>query len=63
MTNCRKQNDLPKGFQILQFDVPIAEHKYLELDLPMEFRVNRKFGITRVHIEEDARKVIHAGGD
>lgn len=56
--------DLPKGYQISQFDIPIAEHGYVELDLPVECGGgHRRFGITRVHIEEDAGKLIHAGAD
>ncbi|CAM6090010.1 unnamed protein product [Calypogeia fissa] len=56
--------DLPKGYQISQFDIPIAEHGYVELDLPVEFGGgHKKFGITRVHMEEDAGKLIHAGAD
>lgn len=54
--------DLPKGYQISQFDVPIAEKGYVDLDLPVEFGGgHRRFGITRVHIEEDAGKLIHSG--
>ncbi|KAF3772100.1 Glutamyl-tRNA(Gln) amidotransferase subunit B [Nymphaea thermarum] len=53
--------DLPKGYQISQFDVPIASHGYLDVDLPVEFGGgHRRFGITRVHMEEDAGKLIHA---
>lgn len=53
--------DLPKGYQISQFDVPIATGGYLDLDLPMEFGGgHRKFGITRVHMEEDAGKLLHS---
>lgn len=53
--------DLPKGYQISQFDVPIATGGYLDLDLPVEFGGgHRKFGITRVHMEEDAGKLLHS---
>ncbi|XP_018844433.1 glutamyl-tRNA(Gln) amidotransferase subunit B, chloroplastic/mitochondrial [Juglans regia] len=53
--------DLPKGYQISQFDVPIATGGYLDLDLPMEFGGGHwKFGITRVHMEEDAGKLLHS---
>lgn len=53
--------DLPKGYQISQFDVPIAEKGFVDLDLPVEFGGgHRRFGITRVHIEEDAGKLIHS---
>ncbi|EFJ14409.1 hypothetical protein SELMODRAFT_120349 [Selaginella moellendorffii] len=55
--------DLPKGYQISQFDIPIARHGSIEVDLPVEYGGgHRKFGITRVHIEEDAGKLVHAGG-
>ncbi|XP_021838210.1 glutamyl-tRNA(Gln) amidotransferase subunit B, chloroplastic/mitochondrial-like [Spinacia oleracea] len=55
--------DLPKGYQISQFDVPIATSGYVDLDLPLEYGGgHRKFGITRVHMEEDAGKLIHADG-
>lgn len=54
--------DLPKGYQISQFDIPIATGGYVDLDLPLEFGGgHRKFGITRVHIEEDAGKLLHSG--
>eukprot|EP00262_Sarcandra_glabra_P021469 TRINITY_DN9126_c0_g3_i2.p1 TRINITY_DN9126_c0_g3~~TRINITY_DN9126_c0_g3_i2.p1 ORF type:complete len:543 (+),score=104.33 TRINITY_DN9126_c0_g3_i2:149-1777(+) len=54
--------DLPKGYQISQFDVPIATGGFIDLDLPTEFGGgHRKFGITRVHMEEDAGKLMHSG--
>ena len=54
--------DLPKGYQISQFDVPIASGGYVDVDLPVEFGGgHRKFGITRVHMEEDAGKLLHTG--
>ncbi|KAL4284071.1 hypothetical protein GQ457_16G030160 [Hibiscus cannabinus] len=54
--------DLPKGYQISQFDIPIATGGYVDLDLPLEFGGgHRKFGITRVHMEEDAGKLLHSG--
>ncbi|XP_078429301.1 GLU-ADT subunit B [Wolffia australiana] len=53
--------DLPKGYQISQFDVPIAARGFLDVDLPLEFGGgHRRFGITRVHMEEDAGKLLHA---
>ena len=56
--------DLPKGYQISQFDVPIATRGFIEVDLPVELGGgHRKFGVTRVHMEEDAGKLIHAGND
>ncbi|CAK7327329.1 unnamed protein product [Dovyalis caffra] len=54
--------DLPKGYQISQFDIPIATNGYVDLDLPVEFGGgHRRFGITRVHMEEDAGKLLHSG--
>nr|XP_027116687.1 glutamyl-tRNA(Gln) amidotransferase subunit B, chloroplastic/mitochondrial-like [Coffea arabica]XP_027116688.1 glutamyl-tRNA(Gln) amidotransferase subunit B, chloroplastic/mitochondrial-like [Coffea arabica] len=54
--------DLPKAYQISQFDVPIAIGGYIDIDLPVEFGGgHRKFGITRVHMEEDAGKLLHTG--
>ncbi|XP_065635581.1 glutamyl-tRNA(Gln) amidotransferase subunit B, chloroplastic/mitochondrial [Quercus suber] len=53
--------DLPKGYQISQFEVPIASGGYIDLDLPVEFGGgHRRFGITRVHMEEDAGKLLHS---
>ncbi|KAF7151344.1 hypothetical protein RHSIM_Rhsim02G0163300 [Rhododendron simsii] len=54
--------DLPKGYQISQFDVPIATAGFVDVDLSVEFGGgHRKFGITRVHMEEDAVKLLHTG--
>ncbi|KAL3626499.1 hypothetical protein CASFOL_030048 [Castilleja foliolosa] len=54
--------DLPKGYQISQFDIPIASDGYVDIDLPVEFGGgHRKFGVTRVHMEEDAGKLLHTG--
>src|ERR1700735_5010191 len=50
--------DLPKGYQISQFDKPLAEHGYL--DVPANAGIKR-IGITRLHMEEDAGKSRHAG--
>ncbi|KAI5077144.1 hypothetical protein GOP47_0006968 [Adiantum capillus-veneris] len=56
--------DLPKGYQISQFDIPIFKNGAIDVDLPVEFGGgHRRFGITRVHMEEDAGKLVHAGGD
>ncbi|MFO7605587.1 MAG: Asp-tRNA(Asn)/Glu-tRNA(Gln) amidotransferase subunit GatB [Desulfurivibrionaceae bacterium] len=48
--------DLPKGYQISQFDLPIAEHGWVEIEV--EDQVKR-IGLTRIHMEEDAGKLIH----
>src|ERR1700691_1077683 len=66
--------DLPKGYQISQYDKPLAEHGYIEVpaakdragkqDLRTEnreLRTLKKIGITRVHLEEDAGKSLHEG--
>lgn len=50
--------DLPKGYQISQFDQPINGRGFLEFELRGE---KRKIGITRAHLEEDAGKLIHLG--
>jgi aspartyl-tRNA(Asn)/glutamyl-tRNA(Gln) amidotransferase subunit B len=57
--------DLPKNYQISQFDLPIAEHGWLEIELPDEAGnpIRKKIGITRLHMEEDAGKLVHAGSD
>jgi aspartyl-tRNA(Asn)/glutamyl-tRNA(Gln) amidotransferase subunit B len=48
--------DLPKAYQISQFDEPICEHGYIDLDS------GKRIGITRIHIEEDAGKLVHENG-
>lgn len=48
--------DLPKGYQISMFDLPIAEHGYVEVDGNGSIK---KIGLTRIHMEEDAGKSIH----
>ncbi len=57
--------DLPKNYQISQYDLPIAEHGWLEIELvDAEGNSRRKrVGITRLHMEEDAGKLVHAGSD
>ncbi len=51
--------DLPKGYQISQFDKPIAEHGWI--DVPTADGTTKRIGITRLHMEEDAGKSIHDG--
>jgi aspartyl-tRNA(Asn)/glutamyl-tRNA(Gln) amidotransferase subunit B len=51
--------DLPKGYQISQFDKPIAEHGYIEV--PTAEGTTKRIGITRLHMEEDAGKSLHEG--
>jgi len=57
--------DLPKGYQISQFHLPIALDGHLELDVPggQPPRSRIKVGITRAHLEEDAAKNFHSGGE
>ncbi len=49
--------DLPKGYQITQFDTPQCEGGYV--DLTMDDGSTKRVGITRIHLEEDAGKSIH----
>ncbi len=51
--------DLPKGYQISQFDKPIAEHGWI--DVPAASGEMKRIGITRLHMEEDAGKSLHDG--
>ncbi|MFB2893308.1 Asp-tRNA(Asn)/Glu-tRNA(Gln) amidotransferase subunit GatB [Aerosakkonemataceae cyanobacterium BLCC-F50] len=57
--------DLPKNYQISQYDLPICEHGWLEIELVDEEgnATRKKIGITRLHMEEDAGKLVHAGSD
>ena len=48
--------DLPKAYQTSQYDLPLCEHGHLEFNVNGE---KKKVGITRIHIEEDAGKLIH----
>ena len=47
--------DLPKAYQISQYDLPLCQHGYLDIDCGAPKRI----GITRIHIEEDAGKLVH----
>ena len=50
--------DLPKGYQISQFELPLAINGHLEIDVQGE---RKRIGITRIHMEEDAGKLLHQG--
>lgn len=52
--------DLPKGWQTSQFEKPICEHGFMEVDKSDGTR--KRLGITRIHMEEDAGKLIHDQG-
>jgi aspartyl-tRNA(Asn)/glutamyl-tRNA(Gln) amidotransferase subunit B len=49
--------DLPKGYQISQYELPLAEHGFLSIKVN---GATRRIGITRIHLEEDAGKLIHS---
>jgi aspartyl-tRNA(Asn)/glutamyl-tRNA(Gln) amidotransferase subunit B len=53
--------DLPKNYQISQYDLPIATNGWLEI--AKEDGTTKRIGITRLHMEEDAGKLVHAGSD
>ena len=50
--------DLPKGYQISQYDQPYSEHGWVDIVVD---GVSRRIGITRIHMEDDAGKSIHDG--
>src|SRR6202140_5285608 len=50
--------DLPKGYQISQYDQPLAEHGWVEIHVD---GVTKRIGVTPVHMEDDAGKSIHDG--
>jgi len=52
--------DLPKGYQTSQFDLPIVEHGEVEIEVDGR---TKRIGITRMHMEEDAGKLIHDDRD
>ncbi len=57
--------DLPKNYQISQFDLPIAEHGWVEIELldAENNPVRKRIGVTRLHMEEDAGKLVHGGSE
>ncbi len=50
--------DLPKGYQISQYDEPVAEHGFVDIVVD---GVSKRIGVTRVHMEDDAGKSVHDG--
>lgn len=52
--------DLPKNYQISQYELPLCEHGFIEIVLEGK---KRRIGIRRIHMEEDAGKSIHEGGN
>ncbi len=57
--------DLPKGYQISQFDLPICEHGHLDIVFENGDgeKEDKRIGITRIHMEEDAGKNIHSAAE
>jgi len=54
--------DLPKGYQISQFDQPLCQNGVLEIP-NSKSQIPKKIGITRIHLEEDTGKLIHPKGE
>ena len=50
--------DLPKGYQISQYDEPLAENGWVDIEVD---KIRKRIGVTRVHMEEDAGKSLHEG--
>lgn len=50
--------DMPKNYQVSQYDLPIAQHGYLDIEVEGQ---TKRIGITRLHMEEDAGKLVHQG--
>ena len=48
--------DLPKGYQISQYELPIAEFGHIDIEVNGD---KKRIGITRIHMEEDAGKLVH----
>lgn len=51
--------DLPKGYQISQYDLPMSQHGWIEISDPKDRFPTKKVRITRAHLEEDAGKSMH----
>jgi aspartyl-tRNA(Asn)/glutamyl-tRNA(Gln) amidotransferase subunit B len=52
--------DLPKAYQISQFDLPIGENGYIKIGKKAD-EGYKEIGVTRIHLEEDAGKLVHQG--
>lgn len=50
--------DLPKNWQTSQYDLPIAEHGWVDIDVDGQ---KKRIRLTRIHMEEDAGKLVHSG--